>query len=150
MIVTVRLALAVVALAQLALTVPVLFLGRDHQAPVHLAHELGSFGLALAAGFLAAASRPQRARGMLPLVAVAALALLITAIHDLAVGRTDLVDELPHLVAVVGCLLLALLARSDGTAPLARLRLPPGRSHPKPDPDRTTSGRTAIPAEPAA
>jgi hypothetical protein len=39
------------ALVRLAITVPLLILGHDHDAGVHAAHELGSFDLALAAAF---------------------------------------------------------------------------------------------------
>ncbi len=54
--------LALVAAAQFAATVPVLLFGHDHVAPMHVTHELGSFDLALAVGFLIAAVRPARAR----------------------------------------------------------------------------------------
>ncbi len=40
-----RWALVMVAVLQLAVTVPVLILGSDHDAPVHIAHEMGSFDL---------------------------------------------------------------------------------------------------------
>jgi len=41
----VRAGLAVVAAAQIGITVPVLLFGRDHSAPEHVAHEMGSFGV---------------------------------------------------------------------------------------------------------
>jgi copper transport protein len=112
-----RLGLVAVAAAQLALTVPVLIFGHDHEAPLHVAHELGSFDLALAAGFLAAAVRPRRAPGMLPLVGVAALCLVATAAVDLLGGHTDIVDEAPHLLSVAGWLLLRRLAGSARVHP---------------------------------
>ncbi len=65
----VRVALAGIALAQLALAVPTLLFGTDEGAPVHIAHEVGAWDLALAVGFLFAAWRPLRAVGMLPFVA---------------------------------------------------------------------------------
>jgi copper transport protein len=114
-----RLGLVAVATIQVALTVPALIFGHDHAAPMHVAHELGSFDLALAAGFLAAARRPARAAGMLPLVGIAALCLIGTAAADLVGGHTDVVDEAPHLLAVVGWLLLRRLAGGGRPAPPA-------------------------------
>lgn len=108
-----RLALAVIALVQLAVTVPALLLGADHDAPVHVAHEMGSFDMALAAGFLVAAWRPTRAQGMRALVGVAALLLVVTAVIDLIAGRTSLTDEAPHLLVVAGWLLLCRLAATS-------------------------------------
>lgn len=100
-----RLALAVLAVAQLVAVVLVQILGHPegHQ---HSAREVGAFSLALAVGFLIAAVQPTRARGMSPLVGVAALALLATAVPDLAAGHTPLVEELPHALAGAGWLLL--------------------------------------------
>lgn len=105
-----RVGLAAVALGQLALSVPMLLLGEDRSAPVHVAHEMGSLDLALALGFLAAVRRPARALGMLSLVGVAALLLVVTAVVDLVGGRTTLLDETPHLAVVAGWLLLWRLA----------------------------------------
>lgn len=118
-----RLALVLVALGQIVLTVPALIFGSDHNAPIHVAHEMGSFDLALAAGFLAAAWRPSRARGMSTIVGVAALALILTAVIDLAVGRTSPGDEAPHLLAVAGWLLLRRLSAFT-PAPIEELSTP--------------------------
>jgi len=103
---TTRGALAAVGLAQLVLAIPVLVLGHDEQAPAHVAHELGSFGLAIGLGLLLAAARPKLAAGMLPIVAIIAALLLLTAGSDLALGRTQLSDEVPHLLDLAGFLLL--------------------------------------------
>jgi predicted anti-sigma-YlaC factor YlaD len=105
-----RIGLAVVAAGQLAATVPVLVLGSDHSAPVHVAHEMGAFGAALAAGFLVAAWRPGRALGMRPVVGAAAVLLAVTAVADLASGLTSAGDEVPHLLAIAGWLLVRYLA----------------------------------------
>ncbi len=118
-----RLALVLVALGQIVLTVPVLIFGSDHNAPIHVAHEMGSFDLALAVGFLAAAWRPSRARGMSTIVGVAALALILTAVIDLALGRTSPGDEAPHLLAVAGWLLLRRLSAFT-PAPIEELSTP--------------------------
>jgi predicted anti-sigma-YlaC factor YlaD len=106
----VRAGLVVVAAAQLAVTVPALLLGSDHDAPIHVAHEMGSFDMALAVGFLVAAWRPSRALGMRALVGAAALLLILTAAIDLLAGRTSAGDEAPHLIAVAGWLLLCRLS----------------------------------------
>jgi predicted anti-sigma-YlaC factor YlaD len=105
-----RFALVLVSLGQIVLTVPALIFGSDHDAPIHVAHEMGSFDLALAVGFLVAAWRPSRARGMSTIVGVAALALIVTAVIDLSLGRTSPGDEAPHLLAVAGWLLLLRLS----------------------------------------
>lgn len=105
-----RVALVLTALAQLAVAWPMLLAGSYRGAPVHVAHEMGSFELALAIGFLVAAWRPSRAMGMRSLVAAAAGLLVATAAIDLLSGRTTLGDEAPHLLAVVGWLLLRELA----------------------------------------
>ena len=105
-----RLGLVVVAVAQLAMSVPVLLFGHDRAAPVHVAHEMGSFEVAVAIGFLVAARRPGRAMGMLSLMGAAAGLLVLTATLDLLAGRTGLSDEAPHLLVVGGWLLLRWLA----------------------------------------
>jgi predicted anti-sigma-YlaC factor YlaD len=105
-----RAGLVVAAGAQLALCVPVLLFGHDRSAPVHVAHEMGSFEVAVAIGFLVAARRPGRAMGMLSLIGVAAGLLVLTAVLDLLAGRTSLADEAPHLIVVAGWLLLRRLA----------------------------------------
>lgn len=135
-----RTGLAVVAAAQLAVTIPALVLGHDHSTPMHVAHELGSFDLALAVGFLVAAFRPARAAGMAPLVGVAALALVATAGIDLAAGRTEVSDEAPHLLAVSGCVLLWLIARGESGRRPAPAR---HRRHPVTAPTRRLRGRAA-------
>lgn len=99
-------ALVAVAVGQLIVAVPVLLFGSDRGAPIHVAHEMGAFDMALAVGFLVAASRPTRAQGMRALVGCAALLLLATAVIDLLAGRTTPSDELPHMLAVAGWLLL--------------------------------------------
>ncbi len=102
----VRVALVGVALAQLAFAVPTLLFGTDEGAPVHIAHEVGAWDLALAVGFLFAAWRPLRAVGMLPFVAALSAGLLLTAVIDIANGKTPALLELTHLLELVGALLL--------------------------------------------
>jgi predicted anti-sigma-YlaC factor YlaD len=101
-----RLGLVAIAIAQIVLTLPALIFGSDHEAPMHVAHEMGSFDMALAIGFLIVAWQPQRARGMHLLVGAAAALLLVTAVVDLLAGRTSLSDEAPHLLVIVGWMLM--------------------------------------------
>jgi predicted anti-sigma-YlaC factor YlaD len=111
-----RIALALVGAAQLLVSLPVLLFGHDEQAPTHLAHEIGSFSLAIAIGLALAAYRPRLAAGMLPIVGIIAGLLLLTAGTDLALGRTTLTDEFPHLLDMAGFLLLWRLAKVTGGA----------------------------------
>jgi predicted anti-sigma-YlaC factor YlaD len=98
--------LAAVALAQLAITVPLLILGHDHDAGAHAAHELGSFDLALAIAFAVGAIRPALSAGLAWPCGVAAAGLVVTAAADLVGGQTIGADEAQHLIAVAGAALL--------------------------------------------
>ncbi|MDQ1478492.1 MAG: hypothetical protein QOE62_3721 [Actinomycetota bacterium] len=104
-----RLGLVAVAVAQLALAVPGLIYGSDEGAPIHIAHEVGSWDLALAVGFLFAAWRPLRAVGMLPFAAALSAALMLTAVVDIVHGRAIALTETAHLLELVGTALLYLL-----------------------------------------
>jgi predicted anti-sigma-YlaC factor YlaD len=104
--VTRRGALALVAAGQLAITVPLLIFGHDHDAGVHAAHELGSFDLALAIAFAVGVVRPRLSAGLAWPCGVAALGLASTAMADVIAGQAFGADEAQHLVAVVGALLL--------------------------------------------
>jgi predicted anti-sigma-YlaC factor YlaD len=110
-----RAALLVAALAQLAITVPLLILGHDPDAGTHAAHELGSFGLALAIAFAVGAVRPALSAGLAWTCAIAAGGLASTALADLIGGQTIGADEAQHLIAVAGALLLIWQARTAGT-----------------------------------
>jgi hypothetical protein len=132
-----RWGLVAVACAQLVVTVPLLLLGRDHSAPAHVAHEMGSFDMALAVGYLVAAWRPARARGMRALVGATAVLLVVTAVLDVLGGRTSAADEAPHLLAVAGWLLIWYVAAANSPefvepSGSASLRLLHGRSRTSP------------------
>jgi predicted anti-sigma-YlaC factor YlaD len=107
-----RLGLALVAMAQLAIAVPAL-LGSDAGAPVHIAREQGSWALALAVGLLFAAWRPARASGVLPIMAALVACLTVTTLTDVAAGRTVATSEAPHGLAMLGVMLLWVLAHPD-------------------------------------
>jgi len=104
--------LAAVALAQLAITVPLLILGHDHDAGAHAAHELGSFDLALAIAFAVGAIRPALSAGLAWPCGAAAAGLVVTAVADLIGGQTIGADEAQHLIAVAGAALLCWQART--------------------------------------
>jgi predicted anti-sigma-YlaC factor YlaD len=99
--------LFLLALGQLAIAAPMLFLGQDHDAGVHGAHELGSFNLALAVAFAVGALRPKLSAGLAWPCGIAALGLAGTALADLFSGQALGADEAVHLVAVAGAALLA-------------------------------------------
>ncbi|MDQ1619878.1 MAG: copper transport protein [Actinomycetota bacterium] len=104
-----RVALVAVALAQLVATTPSLLLGQDQHASVHMARELGSFGVAISLGLLVAAAFPSLAAGSLPILVAAGGLLAVTAGLDIVSGRADAVAELPHLLPALGVLLLCRL-----------------------------------------
>jgi predicted anti-sigma-YlaC factor YlaD len=104
-----RLGLVAVAVAQLALALPGLVFGTDEGAPIHIAHEVGAWDLALAVGFLFAAWRPLRAVGLLPFVAALSAGLIGTAVLDVADGRANSLMETTHLLELVGTVLLWML-----------------------------------------
>ena len=106
---TLRLGLVAVAVAQLVLAIPGLIYGSDEGAPIHIAHEVGAWDLALAVGFLFAAWRPLRAVGMLPFAAALSAGLVLTAVVDIAHGRAIALTETTHLLELVGTVLLYLL-----------------------------------------
>jgi predicted anti-sigma-YlaC factor YlaD len=142
-----RAGLAAVALAQLAITVPLLVLGHDHGAGTHAAHELGSFDLALAIAYIVGAVRPALSAGLAWPCGVAATGLVATAVADLIGGQTIGADEAQHLIAVAGAALLFWQART-----VARIA-GPGSVARRPDEDAGTApeamrrpGYQAVPA----
>ncbi|MFZ2013327.1 MAG: zf-HC2 domain-containing protein [Nocardioides sp.] len=105
---------AAVALALLWFQAPLLLFGRDPDVGVHPAHELGSFGAALAICLLVAAFRPRWGRRFAPLFGVVAVLLLATAALDLIHGsRTTWADEAPHLLWLVGWAALRTMPSQD-------------------------------------
>jgi predicted anti-sigma-YlaC factor YlaD len=103
---TLRGVLAALALAQLVISAPMLFLGHDHDAGMHAAHELGSFNLALAIAFAVGAVRPRLSAGLAWPCAIAAAGLVTTAIADMIGGQAIGADEAQHLVVLAGAAVL--------------------------------------------
>ncbi|MGH9023722.1 MAG: hypothetical protein ACRDV9_11610 [Acidimicrobiia bacterium] len=108
--VAMRIGLAFVALVQLALGLPGLFTSGEAG---HLTMDLASWEVALAVGFLFAAYRPERASGMLPLVAALVVLFLGMVGHGAAVGVGPSFAEVMHLTDVAGLGLLWVLARTQ-------------------------------------
>ncbi len=77
---------------------------------MHDARHLSAFTLAYGVLLLVVVIRPARARTALPVAAVLAVALAITAIADLVAGRVPLSGEALHLPEVLSVLLIFLLA----------------------------------------
>jgi predicted anti-sigma-YlaC factor YlaD len=112
-----RVAVAVLAFAQLVAALPVLF----GVAPdAHTGREMASFDVALAVGFALVALRPERASALVPVAFVLAACLAATSAFDIASSRTEFVHEVGHLASVVQAAALWALGRSgrDLEAPI--------------------------------
>ncbi|SCL52808.1 Predicted anti-sigma-YlaC factor YlaD, contains Zn-finger domain [Micromonospora citrea] len=109
-----RVAVAVAAVAQLAIALPVLLAGLGVTVDPHTSREMASFDVALAVGFALAAWRPERARAFVPVALVLAVCLAGTSAVDIANSTTALVHEVGHLAAVVQAGLLWALGRLSG------------------------------------
>jgi len=139
-----RIALAVVAIAQLGLAFAQLLDTADAHDTMslagHLAHESGAWNLAIGIGLLTAVFRPRTAGGQLPMLTGFVGVLLVLSAGDLATGRVTLARLATHLLVVLGLVLLYAVHRGhrDRTAPV-----PAATS----DSDTTTSG--AAPEGPA-
>ena len=72
----------------------------------HTGTELAAVDLAIGAGLLLAAWRPARSTGLVPVLAVLAVATLLGGITDLAAGRVTLGSEAFHLFDGVGAVLV--------------------------------------------
>ena len=106
-----RVALAVVAFVQIALALPALLLGDDAGLPIHAAHHLGSFDVALAVGFLFAAWRPVYVRGLLPVATALVACIVTTSVLDIVNGGTSPLRELHHVPEILALACAYLLAR---------------------------------------
>jgi len=121
----VRLALFLVAGAQVIIALPALF-GDDLGATIHVAHEQGAWGLALAAGMAFGAWRPTRATAMVPVLGVFVACLGLMTALDISAGRVAPSAEAPHLMAAFGLVLLWL----ESHPPLALRTGPASAPHP--------------------
>jgi predicted anti-sigma-YlaC factor YlaD len=112
-----RISLAVIAAIQLMMSIPALVLGDDAGLPTHVARHLGSFALALGVGLLVVAWKPERAAGVLPVVAALVLCLLGSSLIDIVSGGAAPGAEVGHAPELVGLVAVWLLARAPGEQP---------------------------------
>lgn len=109
-----RISLAIIAVIQLTMAVPALILGDDAGLPTHVARHLGSFALALGVGLLVVAWKPERAAGVLPVVAALVVCLLGSSLIDIVSGGAAPGAEVSHAPELVGLVAVWLLARTPG------------------------------------
>jgi len=106
----VRILLAVVACEVIIVSVPEILTTTGSNAAAHASRHLGAFSVAYAVGLLMVVWRPARARTILPVAAVLAGALVITAVVDIVQGRVPLAGEVGHLPELLSVPLVWLLA----------------------------------------
>lgn len=109
----VRLLLVVVAAEIMIISVVDLARAGGGPGEVHGVRHLAAFTIAYAVLLVVVAVRPARARTALPVAAVLAGALAISAVVDLVSGRIPLVDEAMHLPEIVSVLLIWMLATTQ-------------------------------------
>lgn len=123
----VRLALGAVGLGQCAMAVSGIVAAGHHGADTgrlagaglaHLTHESAAWNLALAIGFLWAATGPTRSNGLVPLLAAFVGVLGILSALDAARGGVDPSRLVTHGLVVAGLALLLLLRTLDGRDPV--------------------------------
>lgn len=125
-----RAALAVIAIAQLLLGVSQLFgialFGMaDHAGHMamtgppddHLFNESSAWNIAIGAGFVAAATLPRRASGLLPTLLVFLGVLTTVSVSDLLRGEVTVGRVVSHLLVVLGVFVLWRVDRSYRRAP---------------------------------
>ena len=95
---------------ELAFALPALIFGDSTGAASHIARHIGSFDVAIAAGLLYAALRPERATALMPVALVLTACVLTTATFDLTDGSTSSGLEAHHLIDLVGFALLWVVA----------------------------------------
>ena len=107
-----RAALVVTAAVMLAVHLPELFRGGGHDMAEHVARHAAVCPVAFAIALGAVALRPSRARGLLPVTAALAAALLLTGAIDISRRITPIMAETDHLTEIIGAVLVWLTARS--------------------------------------
>lgn len=120
-----RIVTLVIALVQLLASLPLLFAsgsmaGMPGMDDGHLERHIGIAALAMAVGLLVVAWRPERARAMLPILAVLVIGLVWTCFGDIWDGRPVPGNVLAHGADLAGFAAVWLLARTDGETDRAR------------------------------
>ncbi len=106
----VRAVLAVVAIEIIAFSIQPLVFGDEADTSAHVARHLGAFSVAYGVAMLVVVIRPARARAVLPVAAVLAGTLAITAVIDAVNGRVPLLGEAQHVPELLSVVLVWLLA----------------------------------------
>jgi predicted anti-sigma-YlaC factor YlaD len=119
-----RVALAVSALVQLLLGLPMLFAGSGEA--LHVSREMASFDVAIAVGYLFAAWRPARAAALVPVAVALSACLLVTSTLDVANNGALVAHEVGHLLAVFQAGLLWALGRTGASQRRTRTTGPIG------------------------
>ncbi len=115
-----RLALVITGVVQLGVAAPSLFGTSIGMAmSTHAVHEDAAWNCALGIALLATAIKPARAIGVLSVLVTFVAVLSLLSIRDLASGAVDLARLATHLGAVVGLVLVAILARIERALPPA-------------------------------
>jgi predicted anti-sigma-YlaC factor YlaD len=123
-----RLALALVGLAQLAIGIPALTGHSIGMAmSMHSAHEAAAWNLAIGAAFVAVAFVPRRAAGLIPLLVTFLVVLGFLSARDYAAGTVGADRLATHTVALLGLLLLVALDRAERALPPGRFAAKRGR-----------------------
>ena len=113
---TQRAGLAAMAVAQLAITIPVLLLGHDHDAGLTRRTSSARSTWRWRSRSPSAPSARHSRPGLAWPCAIAAAGLTGTAVIDMIGGQTPGADEAQHLVAVAGALLLIWQARTNSAS----------------------------------
>ena len=123
-----RLALAVVGLAQLGVGIPALTGHSIGMAmSMHSAHEAAAWNLAIGAAFVAVALVPRRAAGLIPLLVTFLVVLGVLSARDYAAGTVGADRLATHTIALLGLLLLVGLDRAERALPPGRFAAKRGR-----------------------
>jgi predicted anti-sigma-YlaC factor YlaD len=125
-----RLALLLAGLVQLVIGIPALTgdsLGMAMSA--HGAHEAAAWNLAIAAAFVAAASVPRRAAGLIPLLGTFLVVLAVLSVRDYAGGYVSAGRLATHAAALIGLGLLIALDRAERALPPGRFATAAADSH---------------------
>jgi len=139
-----RLALVVVGAVQIGIAMPSLFGSSiDMAMSMHAAHEAAAWNVAMGAAFLATALRPQRAAGLLPVLAVFVGVLTALSIRDVASGAVAVGRLATHLGIVAGLVLVYALARAERALPPER-RSALGEDDHRDDPDSGRGGLRGV------
>lgn len=113
-----RLGLALVAAIQLIIAVPAIRgVGVGMTMTEHAAHEAASWNIAIGVAFAAAALRPRRAAGLVPLLGTFIVVLAVFCVHDVAAGAVGIERVLTHVAALVGLLLVLAVDRAERALP---------------------------------